>query len=127
MTQTRRDPTFRAEFGLRFGQLVASHLRMSRTTLATRLGYQTDSVLRKVERGEAHLSVEKLRRLAALSLEGTEARVSVDWLLTGIGSPLCCDSVLAHSDPLASRVERASEEARRAIGHFLDVHEGRPL
>ena len=127
MTQTRRDPAFRAEFGRRFGQLVAGHLRMSLTALATRLGYETDSVLRKVEKGEAHLSVEKLRQLAALPLVGTDARVSIDWLLTGVGSPLRIGTGSPPVDSIAARIERAPEGAQLAIRHFLDVQEGRRL
>lgn len=87
MTQTRRDDKLKRVLGDRLKELVDLHLAVSWDELATRLGYANSSTLRQAREGESLLSVEKLARLALVTTADGR-KVSVDWLLTGLGSPL---------------------------------------
>lgn len=98
--------------------------------VSTRLGVSIDSLyawVREQRKLPASLSVEKLRELTTMSIEGTSARVSADWLLTGRGTPLSDEEIGGSPDPAAARVEKAPVDARQAIEHFLDMQEGRQL
>lgn len=87
MTQTRRDDKLKRVLGDRLKELVDLHLAIGWDELATRLGYANSSTLRQAREGESLLSVEKLARLALVTTADGR-KVSVDWLLTGLGSPL---------------------------------------
>lgn len=87
MTQTRRDDKLKRVLGERLRELVDDHLAVGWEDLAAQLGYANSSTLRRVRDGDSFLSVEKMARLAVVTA-GNGRRVSVDWLLTGIGDPL---------------------------------------
>jgi hypothetical protein len=87
MTQTRRDDKLKRVLGERLRELVDDHLAIGWEDLAVQLGYANSSTLRRVRDGDSFLSVEKMARLAAVTA-GDGRRVSVDWLLTGLGDPL---------------------------------------
>lgn len=87
MTQTRRDGKLKRVLGERLRELVDGHLDTGWEDLAFQLGYANSSTLRRVRDGDTFLSVEKLTRLATI-MTADGRRVSVDWLLTGLGAPL---------------------------------------
>lgn len=87
MTQTRRDDKLKRVLGERLRELVDDHLAIGWEDLAAQLGYANSSTLRRVRDGDSFLSVEKMARLAVVTAANGR-RVSVDWLLTGIGDPL---------------------------------------
>lgn len=126
MTQTPRDVRFQAAFGERLGVLLEQYLLITLSELAERLGYANESALRKVRKGLACLSAEKLAALAALPLASQSQRISVDWLLTGHGTPLSSDGLPASAD-VPQRVAQAPAELQRTIAHFLDVQEANPV
>lgn len=122
MTQTPRDADFQSALGHRLGLLLDEHLHWSLSALAAKLGYTNDSALRKVRKGHAGLSADKLALLAALPLPG-DARVSIDWLLTGYGAPLTWQAGALPQAELPQRVAHAPTEVQQRIAHFLDVQE----
>jgi predicted ArsR family transcriptional regulator len=124
MTQTPRDAQFQAALGRRLDLLLEQHLGMSSSELAGQLGYRNESALRKVRKGLASLSAEKLAALAELQVSGRAGRISIDWLLTGHGAPFGNDPPSAGAD-LSQRVAEAPAELQHTIAHFLDVQEGR--
>jgi hypothetical protein len=117
MTQTRRDPAYRRAFGQRLQELVEGHLKVSWGELARQLGYKNDSVLRQTRNGRTCLSVEKLAVFAELSF--APGRISLDWLLAGVGSPL--HEPGGQTSQLVARVKTASLETQRTISAYLDV------
>lgn len=126
MTQKPRDAHFQAAFGQRLGVLLEQHLLITLSELADRLGYTNESTLRKVRKGLACLSSEKLATLAALPVASQSERISVDWLLTGHGTPISSGGLPANAD-VPQRVARAPAELQRTIAHFLDVQEASPV
>ena len=122
MTQTRRDPAYRRAFGQRLQVLVEAHLKVSWRDLARRLGYGNDSVLRQTRDGLTCLSAEKLAALAELSFAHVDARISLDWLITGSGSPLVTsEGASSVFTGVAARVQRAPDSIQRTIDAYLDV------
>lgn len=125
MTQTPRDSNFQAALGHRLGLLLDQYLQWNLSTLAAKLGYTNDSALRKVRKGQAGLSAEKLALLAELPVGENTARISIDWLLTGHGAPLAMAACEAPETDLPCRVAHAPLEVQQRIAHFLDVQEAR--
>lgn len=126
MTQTRRSKPFKIALGRRLQKLVEQHLKLSWTTLSARLGYKNSSVLRRARDGKTLLSAEKLAALAEVSFDGDRKRISIDWLLTGEGQPLCQRGALDADGPasaLADRVRHASVDTREKIAAFLEITE----
>jgi len=122
MTQTKRDPVYRRVFGQRLQALVETHLKVSWRDLALRLGYGNDSVLRQARDGAACMSAEKLAALADLTFGPNDARVSLDWLLTGNGTPLWDGPAPSPAlTGVAARVQLASVDVQRTIAAYLDV------
>lgn len=91
------------------------------------MGYTNDSALRKVRKGQAGLSADKLALLAELPVGENAARISIDWLLTGYGAPLAMMTGEAAQTELLRRVSHAPSEVQQRIAHFLDVQEARPI
>jgi hypothetical protein len=127
MTQTPRDANFQAALGHRLGLLLDQYLQWNLSTLAAKLGYTNDSALRKVRKGQAGLSADKLALLAELPVGENTTRISIDWLLTGHGAPLTMKTGEAQQAELPRRVAHAPSEVQRRIAHFLDVQEARPI
>jgi hypothetical protein len=121
MTQVRRDSRFKANFGRRLSELVEEHLQISWETLSDRLQYANSTTVRQAGRGNALLSAEKLALLAGITNQEGR-RVSVDWLLTGLGPALCLEP--AGQDeiaPLAQRVAQAPRSVQAKISGFLEI------
>ena len=114
MTQTRRDDKLKRVLGERLRELVDGHLAIGWEDLAVQLGYANSSTLRRVRDGESFLSVEKMARLAAVTARDGR-RVSVDWLLTGLGDPLRDSAPTAQNAgaPRASTSHRAVRSRNR--------------
>lgn len=127
MTQTPRNANFQAALGRRLGLLLDQYLEWNLSALAAKLGYTNDSALRKVRKGQAGLSADKLALLAELPVGKNAARISIDWLLTGHGAPLATTTSGAPQSELPRRVAHAPLEVQQRIAHFLDVQEARPL
>lgn len=127
MTQKPRDANFQAAIGSRLGLLLDQYLKWNLSVLATKLGYTNDSALRKVRKGQAGLSADKLALLAELPVGDNSARISIDWLLTGYGTPLAMTGGTPPQGELALRVAHAPSEVQQRISHFLDVQEGRQI
>lgn len=127
MTQTSRDANFQAALGRRLDLLLNKYLQWNLSTLAAKLGYANDSALRKVRKGQAGLSADKLALLAELPIGENAARISIDWLLTGYGAPLAMTTSEAAQTELPLRVAHAPSEVQQRIAHFLDVQEARPI
>ncbi|WP_139179053.1 hypothetical protein [Lysobacter sp. yr284] len=127
MTQTPRDANFQAALGLRLGLLLDQYLHWNLSSLAAKLGYTNDSALRKVRKGQAGLSADKLALLAELPVGKNAERISIDWLLTGHGAPLTAAPAEAPQTELLRRVGQAPPEVQQRIAHFLDVQEARAV
>ncbi len=127
MTQTPRNAKFQAALGHRLGLLLDQYLQWNLSALAEKLGYTNDSALRKVRKGQAGLSADKLALLADLPVGEPAARMSIDWLLTGHGAPLAMTAGDASQAELPRRVAHAPSEVQQRIAHFLDVQEARPI
>lgn len=125
MTQTPRDANFQAALGHRLGLLLDQYLQWNLSALAAKLGYTNDSALRKVRKGQAGLSADKLALLAELPVGENAARISIDWLLTGYGAPLAMTTGEAPQAELPQRVAHAPSEVQQRIAHFLDVQDAR--
>lgn len=126
MTQTRRSEPFKVALGKRLQKLVDQHLNLSWTALSVRLGYKNSSVLRRARDGKTLLSAEKLAALAEVPFDGDRRRISIDWLLTGEGQPICQRAAPNADGPaaaLADRVRQASADTREKIAAFLEVIE----
>lgn len=120
MTQTRRDSKLKKELGERLLTLVEAHLQLTWDELAMRLGYANSSTLRQVRNGQTLLSLEKLVRLAYLEAPDG-SRVSVNWLLTGEGTPLLVSAPQQCLRTLVRRLAKADPEVQRKIEMFLEV------
>jgi len=122
MSQTKRNIKLQTEIGARLEQLVEVHLGRPWSDVATALGYANSSTLLAAKDGTSSLSVEKLALLAEQTGDG--GRVSIDWLLTGKGSPLVNqkrDTAPPPSSQLVLRVARAPRSTQRKIEAFLDL------
>lgn len=119
MTQVRRNPQFKAAFGRRLTELVDGELDLSWEELASKLGYANSTTVRQAARGQVLLSAEKLALLAQLT-DLCNRRVSVDWLLTGAGTPFVGNRRIK-TPSVAKRVARAPKEIQAKISGFLDV------
>lgn len=122
MTQVLGDKALKVVVGQRLALLVDEYLGTNWDELAQALGYSTSSTLRQARIGKTMLSAEKLAGLAAVtSADGR--RPSIDWLLTGLGSPLI--GPLKSPTRVASvedRVANSPPDAKRKILAFLEVH-----
>lgn len=106
--------------------LVENSLKMTWDDIAEKLGYTTSSTLRQARNGETLISVEKLSELAKIRTADGRKRVSVDWFLTGSGSPLIdVDGASLEPHPtdlsVAVRVAQAPLSVQRKIEAFLDI------
>jgi hypothetical protein len=123
MTQVVGDATLKKAVGQRLALLVDNHLRVNWDELATTLGYSTGSTLRQARLGKTMLSAEKLAGLARVTTADRTRRPSVDWLLTGRGTPLIEDA--PEGSALSSvefRVANSPPEVKLKIEAFLDIH-----
>jgi len=127
MTQTPRNTSFQKAVGQRLDTLVKRYLKVSWKRLGDLLGYSNSSVLLRSRDGETSLSAEKLAVLATLDVAMGGGRISIDWLLTGRGTPIQSDGPdsAGLSTSLGTRVESAAPEIQNKIAAFLEVHEGR--
>lgn len=109
--------------GERLQELVDHHLGLSWDVLSTQLGYTTAATLRQAKDGKTLLSAEKLARLACVATSDGTSRVSIDWLLTGIGEPVSPQQPGGRrtADTLGARVQRAPKHVREKIAAYLDV------
>jgi hypothetical protein len=122
MSQTKRNIRLQTEIGARLGELVEVYLCRTWSDVAGALGYANSSTLLAAKDGTSSLSVEKLALLAEQTAGGR--RVSIDWLLTGKGSPLVKleqDVSLPPSSKLVRRVAQAPRSTQRKIEAFLDL------
>lgn len=83
--------------------------------------YANSSTLLAARHGRTSLSVEKLALLARY--KGVNGRANIDWLLTGIGSPLlpADESPGPHSGTLWAKINAAPRPVRDRVEAFLDV------
>lgn len=58
---------------------------LSDSKISRHLGYSNQTTLAKARRGETFPDVERLSRLAGLSVRGAQA--NLHWIITGRGSP----------------------------------------
>lgn len=123
MTQTRRDHHAKVAVGRRLRQLIEDHLNLRLESVAESLGYSTSSTLRQACAGTTFLSVEKLSILANIASSDGKAKASIDWLLTGEGTPTRPLNVRDESKTsLSDRIVLAPPEVQRQIEAFLDFH-----
>jgi protein gp37 len=122
MTQTRRNHTLKKVIGLRLKQLIEVHLQLSLESVSKALGYSTSSTLRQACAGSTFLSVEKLSMLASLPVADGDARISIEWILTGEGEPLRPIGQTSQVHSLSERVKTAAPSLQKQIESFLDFH-----
>lgn len=117
MTQARRDEAFKAVFGRRLTTLVC-RLQLPWAEFGKRLGYKTDATVRQAGQGRTLLSAERLALLGTL-VDSKGNRVSLDWLLTGSGTPFL--SSPTKTDPLLALLAEAPPDAQDDVHAYLRV------
>jgi hypothetical protein len=87
MPRSTRNAAFDSEFGHRLQVLLEQYLKLSVAQLTETLGYESSATIRRALSGKGALDLAKLRTLAAINTQ-EGSRPNLDWLITGIGSPL---------------------------------------
>ena len=116
MTQAARDEHYKAEFGRRLSWAVGQ-FGLSWRQLSGQLGYENPSTLRQAAQGRTLMSAERLAVLGRMQVAGGQ-RLSLDWLLTGVGSPFVAGSA---RDELEALLAGAPPEARADVSAYLRI------